>query len=290
MERLFAPADGGVGACDVQAVAAALPLAVARAGHERLGLTLVAGKVTVSAPALGGLAEVLPGAGLPLLLRGASGVGLAVFSAELALALLEWCLTGDIAAQAPPLRPLTATDAAVLADFTDPMLSALGGETGPDWARGYAQGPVLEDARHLALRLAPGAYRGFATTVSLGEGARGGTLFLALPGPQAPASPDRGAEPFSAGALQDSVLAARVPLRAVLWRMQMPAAALRQLAPGQDLVLPAAALARVRLEGAGAIPLAQGRLGQAHGERAVRLEGEAPGGALPPPAADVAEA
>ncbi|MBN2907000.1 MAG: FliM/FliN family flagellar motor switch protein [Rhodobacteraceae bacterium] len=266
----------------------ALRLAAARAASEGFGLSVLAEVDAPLRPKLEDLeGELGPGTLAVLLAGGAGRTGLAVYAPELAQALLEWRLLGMMSEEAPAPRAMTATDAALLADLTDPMLAglgaALGARPGGEWAAGYAQGARLEDVRQLPLRLAAGAYHGFRLHLRLGGAGRGGALFLALPEARplpVAATAVAGAGPLWSDRMQSGVLGAAVTLNAVLWRLRMPVAQAGQLAPGDLVPLPAACLGRVRLEGAGRTALALGRLGQAHGERAVRIEGI---GAAPAP-------
>lgn len=293
--RTGAPAHGANGV-------AALRLEAARATRDMFGLTAIVEACDALRPSLSELErEFAPGT-LAVLLNGPDDrLGLAVFTPELALALLEWRLLGLLGEQAPPARPLTATDAAILADLTDPLLArfgaAMAGSEAGAWATGFAQGAHLEDPRHIPLTLSDVPYHGFRLRLALGEGARGGALFLALPEPaqttQA-AAPEMPGRPWPE-ALKAGVLGAELALTAVLWRTRMPAAAVGRLRPGDLLPLPATALNAVRLEGPGGVSVAEGRLGRAHGDRAVKIEGGTPGeanaeevGLAPPPPIPVA--
>ncbi|TCP61831.1 type III flagellar switch regulator (C-ring) FliN [Rhodovulum bhavnagarense] len=276
LKRITAPPADTDPAGDAAALAQALRVAAMRAGQGGYGLMLSVEDATVDETDLAGLAGEMTENSLGVLLDAENGGGgLAVFSADLALMLVEWRLTGALAEVAPSPRPMTPTDAAILADFTDPLLTALAAETGADWARGFVQGAVLEDARHVVLRMARGDYRALRLSLSTVAGARCGTLVLALPGLRAGdgASPAQGAPICGAPAtLDEGVLAAGLSLRAVLWRLRMPAAAVGRLGAGDRLVIPAAAIARLRLETPAGHLVARGRLGQSAGERAVRIE------------------
>lgn len=268
-----APGDGADGRVTLR-------LETARTVRDDFGLTAVVEECALLRPRLEDLeAEVTPDR-LSVLLRGSEGrLGLAVFTPDLALALLEWRLLGMLGAEAPTPRPLTGTDAAILGDLTDPLLArfgaAMAARPGSDWARGFTQGATIEDSRHVPLTLAPGGYHAFRLALRLGEGTRGGELFLALPQAHAPAPtkprPEDG--PPWPDALRSGVLGAELVLNAVLWRMRLSAAEVGRLQPGDLLTVPAAALTAVRLEGPGRVAVAEGRLGQSNGERAVKIAG-----------------
>ncbi|MGC9419734.1 MAG: FliM/FliN family flagellar motor switch protein [Rhodovulum sp.] len=259
----------------------ALRLEAARTVRDDFGLTGVVEECLALRPKLEDLEQEVTRERLTVMLQGGEGRrGLAVFSPDLALTLLEWRLLGMLAAEAPEPRPLTATDAAILADLTDPLLARFGAvmaeRPGCDWAVGYVQGATIEDPRHVPLILPAGGYHGFRITLRLGEAGRGGELFLAIPEAHAPAPPkprEEDGAPWP-DALKVGVLGAELVLNAVLWRTRLPAAAVGRLQPGDLLPMPATALTEVRLEGPGRVVVAEGRLGQSNGERAVKIDGE----------------
>jgi flagellar motor switch protein FliM len=125
------------------------------------------------------------------------------------------------------------------------------------------------------------AYRLVSVEVDLALGARRGRVVLALP------AEGRGRKPRSkaAGAISDTVAAERrfaeelaeqlsgaeVRLEAVLTRVSLPLSQVVGLSVGNQLVLNAAALDKISLEGLDGRKMAEGRLGQNRGLRAVRL-------------------
>ena len=72
-------------------------------------------------------------------------------------------------------------------------------------------------------------------------------------------------------ALADRVNGAQSRLEAVLARLRMPLADIMNLKAGMVLALPQAGLDRISLEGCDGRLVAEGRLGQNRGMRAVRL-------------------
>ncbi|WP_414898268.1 FliM/FliN family flagellar motor switch protein [Rhodovulum sp. YEN HP10] len=267
--------------------AAALRLEMARATRDAFGLTALVEECKAEKAGLPEIeAEIGPGA-LPILLRTSDGrLGLVVYSSELALALLEWRLIGFLSETAPPERTLTATDAAVLADLTDPVLERFGRAMkeadGVDWASGYTQGARIEDPRHVPLIMASGRYRLYRLRLVAGRGRAGG-LIIALPEAAPvvrPRTAGNVARPWPE-ALRAGVLGAELSLNAVLWRSRVSAAAIARFRPGDLIPLPAAALRAVQLEGPGGVVIAGGRLGQAHGDRAIKLDSEGGGTEVP---------
>jgi len=273
---------------------AALRLEIARVARDVFGLTVIVESCRTERPSLNELQDEVASGALSLLLPGKDGrLGVAVYSADLALALLEWRLLGMLSEDAAPARPLTRTDASILADLTDPVLARFGAavsaEAGGDWAAGYRQGAPIEDPRHVPLTLAAGRYHAFRVELLLGKGRRGGALYFALPDTRpasAPAAGEEKARPWPE-ALRAGVLGAELSITAVLTRLRLPATEVGRLRPGDCLPLPAAALASVRLEAPGGVPVAEGRLGQINGDRAVKIE-TGPADALGPRAASAA--
>ncbi|MBL3571433.1 hypothetical protein BV509_07360 [Rhodovulum sulfidophilum] len=260
---------------------AAMRLETARATREAFGLTALVEECKAERTGLPEIEAEVTDESLPILLRGPDGrLGLVVYSADLAMALLEWRLVGFLSETAPPARTLTATDAAVLADLTDPILTrfarAMKEASGADWASGFTQGARIDDPRHVPLLMAAGRYRLYRLKLVAGRGRSGG-LIIALPEAAPVARPkpaDKVARPWPE-ALRAGVLGAELSLNAVLWRTRMSAAGIARLKPGDLLPLPSAALGAVQLEGPGGVVIAGGRLGQAHGDRAIKLDSEA---------------
>jgi flagellar motor switch protein FliM len=182
-------------------------------------------------------------------------------------------------------RKPTRTDAAMLAPMIDAALidleAGLAEEADLTWAGGWHYASFLEDPRPLGLMLEDVAYRLVTVEVDLSLGARRGRVVLALP------AEGRGRKPRSkaAGAISDTVAAERrfaeelaeqvssaeVRLEAVLTRVSLPLSRVVGLSVGDQLVLNAAALDKISLEGLDGRKMAEGRLGQNRGLRAVRL-------------------
>jgi len=289
LKRILGDGRGGLrpDAGQGQGAVAALRLEIARVARDAFGLTATIDSCRAERRALEDLQDEMGPGRLTLVLQGRDGrLGLAVYSVDLVLALLEWRLLGILPDEAPPERMPTRTDAAVLGDLTDPVLARFGAavaEGGADWAAGYRQGAPIEDPRHLPLTLAPGHYHAFRVQILLGQGRRGGELLIALPEIQraeAAASDGPPSRPWPE-ALTAGVLGAELSINAVLWRLRLPATEAGRLRPGDCLPLPAVALSSVRLEAPGGVPVAGGRLGQVQGDRAVKVE-TGPGATLEP--------
>lgn len=257
-------------------------LALARAARDQLKAPF---EVTTLAQARVGLAEVLevpPDRALVAVLEGpGEGLGMLALSPEVFQAMVEVLTIGRVAQTAAAARKPTRTDAAMLAPMIDAALidleAGLAEEADLTWAGGWRYASFLEDPRPLGLMLEDVAYRLVTVEVDLSLGARRGRVVLALP------AEGRGRK--AAGAISDTVAAERrfteelaeqvssaeVRLEAVLTRVSLPLSRVVGLAVGDQLVLNAAALDKISLEGLDGRKMAEGRLGQNRGLRAVRL-------------------
>jgi flagellar motor switch protein FliM len=281
------------GLADAQAVQAAGPgldrawrLALARAARDGMALPLEVQALRQERVSLAELVELLPERALLAVLDegGGEGLGLMALAPDVAAAKIEMLTMGRVTpTPAAPRRP-TRTDAAMIAPMIDAALAglelALAGDADLGWAAGYRYASFMEEPRPLGLLLEDVTYRLIRAEVALARGAKAGAVLLALPEvrrlPGRPkAVPADGGARFTAD-LAAQVAAAEVRLEAVLTRISLPLSRVMALGQGEVLVLPLATLDGLRLEAAGGTAVAQGKLGQSRGMRAVRL--------LPPPA------
>ncbi len=273
-------------------------LALARAACHQLKAPL---EVTTLAQARVGLAEVLEvpaERALVAVLEGpCEGLGMLALSPEVFQAMVEVLTIGRVAPVAGAARKPTRTDAAMLAPMIDAALldleAGLAEEADLIWAGGWRYASFLDDPRPLGLMLEDFAYRLITVEVDLALGARQGRVVLALP------ADGRGRKPRdkAMGAVADTVAAehrfaedlaehvsnAQVRLDAVLTRFSLPLSRVVGLAVGDQLVLSAASLDQISLEGLDGRKMAEGRLGQNRGLCAVRLTAGLSAGRGPAP-------
>lgn len=257
------------------APARALPRAVMRAVSEGAGLSAQVGTVTQRRVSLDEGLERIADDGFVALLAREGGTGLAVLGADLFAALIEALTLGRLGAAGPgaPRRP-TSTDAALMGAVVDRLLAGLDGADGDGpWRMVRAVG----DLRVLPAILDEGDYDLADADVRLagarGPGTlRGGALMLLLPvpAPAAEAPPLAGPDPFAAG-FEAAVAGAEVVLKAVLGRVALPLEQALALRVGDRLELPLSRLEEVEVLGLDARPQARARLGQAQGQRALRV-------------------
>ncbi|SER56868.1 flagellar motor switch protein FliM [Tranquillimonas rosea] len=203
-------------------------------------------------------------------------LGVAMVSSQLVSAVIEAQTMGKVLARAAPSRQPTITDATMLADVIDRVLSTFDAEAeGYDDApgRGFRYGTRLADGRAAALALADAPHLVLRFDLALGVGTgRSGVLRLLLPQPKAADvyDPD-----LWRGRLEQAVLQAEVPVSVELVRLPLPVGRARDLQRGDLVPIPRDALSRARLAGPGGATLGWAHLGQSGGHRAVRLTGAA---------------
>lgn len=278
------------------AFAAALRVAFGRMAADVPGLDSVVQQVDFADL---GLAEMLdlvePGMFMAILEGQGEAMGLAVACPNVLAAVIEAQTTGRVDTAPVPPRAPTRTDAALIAPCLDTFLS-LAGQLCADLPQaglvtGYVYGSYLADPRPLGLMMDDRSYHVLHLRVSLGFGARIGDLRVFLP--KSGAGPARAAQAPTAQEaarnwqeqLEYAVQASEVVVTAVLARLSISLSDALRLRPGDILKLPESALETLRIETISQDPICLGRLGQARGQRAVRLTSD-PGVLTDPMGAD----
>ena len=263
-------------------------LALARATRDAMGLDLDFRKLTISRLSLIEILEIAPERALLALLDGPqAGLGVIMLAPPVTSALIEMQTVGRLSTQGPAARRPSRIDAAMVAGVIDRALSgldeALADEADFAWAGGFRYASYLEDPRPLGLMLEEDVYRVLIAEVALGGGGPGGregTVILVLPAEGRGERPavavddtDTIAPQFTA-ALQAQVLQSDCRLEAVVGRLTMPLRQIMALQVGETLILPSAALDAIALETMEGRRVAQARLGQHRGMRALKLSEE----------------
>ena len=252
---------------------------------------------------------------LAVLENGAAGPGLIILDADIATAVVDFQTLGQIPPALPESRRKpTRTDSALVAPLVDQMLTELDAMPAPDsgWATGYRFASFMDDPRPIGLILddcdyivlqthlaaippRSAALAGHAPVQPEAERARTGAFLLALPVTPiadpvaANIAPHDGEEPMPDGqptaapadsgiaqAMRSALQAYPVTLNAILARVPMALGAATTLKPGDMLEVSVCALEQVRIEGLDGLPIATARLGQARGNRAVRVTSDQP--------------
>lgn len=262
-------------------------VALARAARDCLKLGLEVERLSIQRVALAEVLERPPERALLAVLEGpGDAIGVMMLAPEVMQSMVEMLTLGRVGSGAVSTRRPTRTDAAMLAPMIDAALVDLEGTLAQEadliWAGGWRYASFLEDARPLGLMLEDEPYRLIETEVSLAQGARSGRVLLALPAEGRGSLPDllpTTAEdeathgPAFAAALAEKVSASECCLNAVLARVSLPLSRIMGLSAGDVLALPSAQLDHVLFEGLDGRAVAEGRLGQNRGMRALRLEG-----------------
>ncbi len=260
-------------------------LALARAARDDLKLPLEVTKLALDRRSLAELLELPPDFALIVVLEGPrDGLGLLVISAPVLAGMIEMQTIGKVAAAVPLPRRPTRTDAAMVAGMIDTALAGLEAGLAQEadliWAGGFRYASFLDDPRPLGLLLEDMSYCVLCADVALANGVRTGSVLLALPAdgrgvaPQPCRTPlDDTAEagPAFTQALSDLVAGADCSLDAVLARLSMPLSRVLGLTVGEVLAMPRAGLDQISFEGIDGRKVAEGKLGQNRGMRAIRL-------------------
>jgi flagellar motor switch protein FliM len=271
-------------------------LALSRAARDAMGLRLDVAGLQSRTMSLAELLDVPPARAMIAVLDGpGEGIGLLVLSPDVLAGMVEVQTIGRVTRQVPLARKPSRTDAAMVAGFVDEALGdmeqALAAEADLTWTEGFRYASFMDDARPLGLMLEDVAFRVLVAEVTLEDGAKSGQIALALP------AVGRGRVPVGvvadplAGvgftqALGAQVGQATAVLDVVVGRVSLTLQALMALGVEDVLRLDRAGLDRVAMEGINGARVAEGRLGQSRGQRAVMLTGvgqkaEAPVAALP---------
>lgn len=269
--------------------------ALAMAAQDLMEMPLSVPDSSESRVSLSDLPDVLEDRALLAILDGpGESQGLIALSPPVLAGVIEMQTMGRLGVGAVLPRKPTRTDAAMVAEFVDRVLSEaealLTDRADMTWAGGFRYGSWLEDPRPLGLILEDTSYRLFLMSLDMGlAGTRRGTIVLALPAERriAPRRDEATADRGTSAAREAEVMAARdwaarieqavtrseVRIDAVLHRIRLPLGEVMTLAPGMVMEIPMDALERLSIEGADGRAVARGRLGQATGQRAVRLTG-----------------
>lgn len=277
--------------------AKALKLAFARAADDLMDLAMAVSSVEADTPGAEEMLGALAEGELLVLLDGPDGsIGVAALAFPVVAGLVEMLTMGRVMGGAPEPRQPTRTDAAMIAPLIDAAFAnleeLLEGEAAAGQFAGYRFGVMLDNPRMVGLAIEATDFSRYRMRLDV-AGARDGEVTLALPLREAtPPAAEEGAEGEAPATmpLGPVLMAARARLDAVLHRVSLPLSEVRRLKPGDLLEVPRSALSDTVLEAGPRHRIAEVRLGQLNGFRAVRLtpaDGAAAAGHAgtgPPPA------
>ncbi|AZQ67429.1 flagellar motor switch protein FliM [Silicimonas algicola] len=244
-----------------------------RDADRELRLDLMVGAVTLGTVPKTAVTDRLTALDLAFLMKGPGDTrGLCLMTPGLLAALTEVQMSGRVTRSAPPDRIPTRTDGIVVAEMLDRwMRSALeaaeeAGLTDILPFAGYARMDGVQPRRNVVLALDPVEYRTLSVDLVLGDDAKTGTLFFAMPVPR----PLTVVSP-QPGRMLRHLATVPAPMTAVLARLPHPYGQARRLGVGDLIPIPVSALVNVRLETLAGKLIATARLGQLNGQKAVRL-------------------
>lgn len=257
----------------------AVRLALTKAANDTVGLVITVQGV---AEEVASLDDMLESFGDELMLIGLENedqlTGLIAVNMEMRAAVLEMETIGALLAQTAEVRAPTRTDKTLCDPLIDAFLTAFPfsvvGTPLEGWLEGCRPAAQVESTRAAGLVLSEGDYRIVRMTVDLGVAERQGELVIALPllqedGPIETAPPpivDWQAD--FRGVVEDAPAA----LNAQLHRFHISLATAQSLEVGSVLPLTGCTVNSVLLLAPDGQQVAQAKLGQAGGYRAVRLE------------------
>ncbi len=257
----------------------AVRLALTKAANDSVGLVLTVESVGEEVIALDDMLATL-GSDLMLvgLERDGALSGLIALDMEMRAAVLEMETMGAVLAQPAETRAPTHTDKVlcdpVLRSFIAAFPQAVLGTPLEGWMDGIGIGAKVESARAAGLVLTDRTYRIVRMGVDLGVADRRAQLVIALPLAEAATVPEP-APPAPVDwqqVFQDNIYEAPACLEALLYRAPISLATAQSLKVGTVLPLPGCTVNSVRLLSRDGHELAQAKLGQIGGYRAVRLE------------------
>ena len=276
LARKLSAAKDGVGAISSSLTLKALRRSVARAADDQcdLPVAVLAARQANRAPE--DLAEHLSDKDLLVVLDGPAGrIGAATMDAPTVTALIQKQTIGQVMGKAPDERIYTPTDAAMTAEFLERLFAKavemLDGQSDEAIFTGYTFGAQVEDVRTLVLGLEAEDYRVIEMNLDLACGAMQGVMKLILPEPTADELEDGQNGASSGPSLGRNLGSMRAELSAVLCKVRVPLNTFAGLRTGDVLPLDQAYLYETDLLTIGGQSVAQGRLGQMNGARAIRL-------------------
>lgn len=222
---------------------------------------------------------------LLILLEGQNGEpGAVAMDMQVMAGLVEFQTLGQVVPKPVTDRVPTKVDAALVTPFLEDALMryvrmlAEEGEA-PYWLQHYKFGAMMHSTRTLSLAMTAQDYQMFVLDVKLERGKKSGTMALLFPDVQVLVNePDENAE-TDAEKFQNGVKEASTVLTAVVGKISMPIAKIQALQAGDVLPLKEKAMQKATLEALTGEEIAEVRIGQLNGMRAVCVPGLA--GAAP---------
>lgn len=205
-------------------------------------------------------------------------MGLVVADPEALAAAGEMMTTGRIKPNAAEPRSPTEADAALLEPFLTGLIAAIQRDCGTsppgDWFAATTVGRRFSGMTALRLALPERPLRILRMTVDLGAGGRQGEIAFALPAAVPPREkrPEGRGVPDWPARMSEVVMQTPTEVEAILGHIRLPLSMADALKVGQVLPLPELDIATVSLVAPDGSCIANCRLGQSGGMRAIRIE------------------
>ena len=262
----------------------AVSTAIGRAAMSACGLPIYPSKAQLAQATLAELEEILPERGLIVVVESAAGgLGVVSLCPAMLASVIEMQSVGRVSPHPPRERRATRTDASICGEFINAVLAELAAEL-PAYAdynefQTFRLASFVDDCKPLELMLDDTSYRSIRMDMRAGQGGqREAWLIAILPDPHASprvaTSRQKDGEPMPAAvrrSLAAAVSTAPIQIEAVLCRRYISLRELRGVGVGSIVSLPRDAMGAARLETSGGLLLATGKLGELHGNRAIRL-------------------
>lgn len=257
----------------------AVRMALIKAANDSIGLAVAVSSVAEEVVALDDMLRALEDDLMLVALMAADRpVGFVALDMQMRAAVLEMQTLGGVLAQQAEDRPPTLTDKLLCETLLTAVLGAFPqavmGTPLQGWTDGTALGDQIKSARVLGLILNDRDYRVVRMSIDLTVAERQGLLLVALPLVEEPTDPVA-EEPEKIEwhvAFEHVVMDACASLDAQLHRFSMPLASAGALKIGDVIPLPGCNVHSVRLLDPDGKLVAQAKLGQMSGYRALRLQ------------------
>ncbi len=216
---------------------------------------------------------------LLILLEGQNGEpGALAMDMQVMAGLVEFQTLGQVVPKPVTDRVPTKVDAALVTPFLEDALMryvrmlAEEGEA-PYWLQHYKFGAMMQDTRTLSLAMTAQDYQMFVLDVKLERGKKTGTMALLFPDVQVLVNESEEDAETDAEKFQNGVKEASTVLNAVVGKISLPIAQIQALQAGDTLPLSEEAMQNATLEALTGEEIAEVRIGQLNGMRAVCVPG-----------------
>ena len=276
LQRKMAAGQNGAPKGGGRSALRALRLGTARAASQELDLSASVIGLTHARMGQETLAGHLPAENLLILLEGPGRFkGVAVVDRTCLAALIQVQTMGQVTGAQPSDRPFTSTDATMMSPLLDGTIAKAWELSDADSDKicfeGYRFGARVEDVGTLFMILDAERFRVFDLTIDFGKGLLQGNLCLALPDREVRREDDAVEAGGINPGMEKAVGKARAELTAVIGHVKMSLGDLARREPGDLLMLELKPLDETALVAVNGRKVAVGRLGQAGGMRAVRV-------------------